>query len=202
MTIARSLARAAALTAAVAAPALSHAASVSVNFDEFTSPPVTCCYSSTGITGAVAYPAITVNGGSNGAVMNGIGWQNVQTSGDNLYGTLGGSIAFTFNQASSGLVFDLINGTSASSFTVTLYDQSGSVLDSTSPFLDSWTTAGGTDHLSFADSGVYSVVINGNADFAVDTISFNTGVVPEPATPALMVAALGFMGLVARRRRH
>ena len=41
--------------------------------------------------------------------------------------------------------------------------------------------------------------IGGNPEFSVDNVA--VGAVPEPATYALMLAALGLMGFVARRRR-
>ena len=174
----------------------------SVNFDEFTSPPVTCCYGNP-VTGPLVYPAVTIHDGANsGQVMDGSGWQNDQTSGQNLFGTTSGTINFDFSSPVSGLAFDLINGTDASRFTVSVFGTGDVLLDSQIVSLGSWfTQSGNVGHVSFADSGITNAVITGNNDFAVDTINFNVSGVPEPSTWAMMLLGFGAIGFATRRRR-
>jgi len=191
-----------ALAVLTALCAVASAQATTVNFDEFTSPPVTCCYGNP-VTGPVVYPTVTVDGGASGTVMNGGGWSNQQTSGDNLYGTLNGSILMTFNQAISGLSFDVINGLfQTDTFTVNLYDFGGGLLASSSQVLGAFTTPAAIGHFAFATSGVFKAEVLGNGDFAVDTINFQAAAVPEPETYALMLAGLAAVGAVARRRRQ
>jgi hypothetical protein len=193
------------------APLLAGAATVNVDFDEFTSPPVTCCFKTTGVTGALHYPTVLVDGGASGAVMSGDGWAQAQTSGANLYGTQGDNISLVFHQASSALSLDVINGSGTADYTVALYDLNGVLLDSSTQSLagfggDAGTT--GVGHFMFSDVGVYSAVIStafidGANDFAIDTISFQTGLapVPEPSSMLFMMAGVASLFAALRRRR-
>ncbi len=173
-----------------------------VNFDEFTSPPVSCCFGNPTSGVPVTYPTVAITGGPSGAIMNGTGWDNQQTSGDNLYGTLDGAITFNFNQASSNLSLDVINGVfSTDSFTVTEFDGIGNVIDSMTLLLGQFTTPAAIGHFALSGIGVFSVTVVGTTDFAVDTISFDAGnQVPEPAT--LVLLAVGLLAAGARRRRN
>ena len=196
----KTLARVLALFAAFGA--IASAQAVTVNFDEFTSPPVTCCYGNP-VNGPVVYPTVTVDGGRSGTVMNGGGWSNQQTSGENLYGTLDGQIQMTFNQASSGLSLDVINGLFQNdNFTVNLFDAGHALLATSTQLLGPFTTPAAVGHFSFGTSGVYFAEVLGNGDFAVDTIEFQTAAVPEPETYALMLAGLAAVGFMARRNRR
>ncbi len=196
---------------AVLATASVNAATVSVNFDEFTSPPVTCCYTSTGITGAQDYPTVQIDGGASGAVMNGDGWANAQTSGANLYGSMSDLIELLFHQASGAVSLDVINGVEApADYTVGLYDITGSLLDSSTQSLaefDVVANTTGVAHFSFSDVGVYYALIYGSNDFAIDTLSFKTGAggglppVAEPSSMLLMLAGVAAFGGAGRRRR-
>jgi hypothetical protein len=204
---AATIVRAVLLAGSVAcAPLLAKASTASVDFDEFASPPVSCCYASSGVTGPVSYATVLVDGGASAAVMNGEGWLQAQTSGANLYGTLEGSISLVFHQASSALSLDVINGTDASDYTVALYDIHGALLDTGTQSLAGFDNVAGTTgvaHFSFADLGVYSAVISGSGDFAIDTVGFDTGLpppVPEPSSGLLTLAAVAFVVVAARRR--
>lgn len=176
-----------------------------INFDEFTSPPVTCCFSDTGIIGPIVYSTVTIqDGAGSGHVMNSEGWSNQQTSGDNLFGTLSsGAIDFLFNQDVFGLNFDLINGTGAFDFVVSIFDANDSLLGSQTISLNSFATQGSVQNVAFGQTGIRTVHIAGSDDFAVDTINFSTsgGAVPEPASWALMIGGFGLAGGALRRRR-
>jgi hypothetical protein len=174
-----------------------------VNFDEFASPPVTCCFSDTGVVGPLVYPHVTITDGNDeGFVMNGTGWLDMQTSGDNLFGTLSGSMVMEFNVDASNVMFDLINGTSAFVFEVTAFDGLGAALGVVNPDLTSFGSAGSVGNVNFAFSGIRSILISGNGDFAIDTLSFDAGAgaVPEPATWAMMIGGFAFAGAAMRRR--
>jgi hypothetical protein len=176
--------------------ALGTANAAVINFDEFTSPPVTGSYSDTGIAGPLVYPSVTVDGGPSARVMNGTGWLNEQTSGENLFGTEDGFITLDFTSPVSNLVMDVLNGTGGSIFTVDLYDSFGTLFSSTNNNLPDWPSAW---HYSYAGGGISQAKILGNNDFAVDTISFDTSEIPEPATLTLVGA--GLVGAFAGRRR-
>ena len=172
-----------------------------IDFDEFSSPPVTCCYSTTGVNGPLVYPDVTVIGaGSGGAVMNGDGWSDAQTSGDNLFGSISGFFSLTFNSAVTDLSFDVISG---SDKTVSL-----SVLDATSTVL--FTQSKDLTRVPFGPLAVNNFSVSGVGDiwsatirttvgspnFAIDTIAYRPASVPSPATFALVL-----LGLLAMRQR-
>jgi PEP-CTERM motif len=171
-----------------------------VNFDEFSSPPVTCCFGGP-ITGPLVYSHVTIADGANsGTVMNGSGWLNQQTSGNNLFGTNSGLITLSFNPSASALQFDVINGTSASNFTVDLFGAGHVLLDAKTLFVGSF---GSSDraHFSFGDTGIISASVIGDGDFAIDTISF-TAAVPEPSTWAMLILGFCGLGFMAYRRKR
>ena len=181
-----------------------HARADVVNFDEFLSPPVTCCYADTGVTGPLNYAHVSITDSVNqGFVMNSTGWDNRQTSGDNLFGTLNGPMILTFNTAIANLTLDVINGTDTADFTVSVFDQFDGFLLSQTQTLNAFATAGSVGTFVLGQSGVWKAQIDGNGNFAIDTISFETSevAVPEPASVILVGSALACLGLMRRRRK-
>ena len=181
----------------------SGAASANVTFDEFTSPPIDCCYGSPGF-GPVVYPDVTIRDANNsGDIMNGTGWNNNQTSGQNLFGTTSGSMEFLFTNAISGLTFDLINGTpSPVNFLVSIFDMNSVLITSQIVSAGSYGGTGNVQNVSFANSGIGRTLISGSPNFAVDTIIFSQSAVPEPATWAMMLLGFGAVGTALRRSRR
>ncbi|MCX7219161.1 MAG: PEP-CTERM sorting domain-containing protein [Burkholderiales bacterium] len=191
---------------AMATALSSVAAPITRNFDELGAP-VDCCFGS-GAFNLVSYPDLTVSSGPSAVVMNSSGWSNMQTSGDNLYGTLDGYIDLTFSSLVNSLNFDLINGTSAYTFTVNFYDVLDNVMIEVDLMgLNSFATAGSVGHIAGRVGNIAKVRISGNEDFAIDTISFEIArsEVPEPASLALfalgLLSCLGMLMLQARRRQ-
>lgn len=191
-----------ALTLGILVPSAS-AGVVNINFDEFTSPPVTCCYLTTGVVGPLVYTNVTVTDSSGtGYVMNGSGWGNEQTSGQNLFATTSSGISLTFNIAVSNLDLDIINGTGGASFTLNAYDNLSSLVGSETQYLNGFQTSGSVVNFSVPAGGIWSAEIFGDMNFAIDTVSYNTGSsVPEPSFLVLLAPALAGMGLMRRRRK-
>lgn len=177
------------------------AAPIVRDFDNYTSPPVTCCYSSSGVAVAV-YPDLTVSGGVSGRVMNGLGWNDMQTSGANLYGSTDGFIDLLFTAPVHSLNFDLINGNPGdANLTVNYFDSNNVLLETVLVALATYGTPDSVRNVMGDAANIAHVRISGAANFAIDTISFELGPVdvPEPASLALM--GLAAIGLVAARRR-
>jgi len=191
---------------AMATTLTSVAAPIVRDFDELGAP-VDCCFGS-GAFNVVSYPDLTVSSGASAVVMNSSGWSNMQTSGLNLYGTLDGYIDLTFSSLVNNLNFDLINGTSAYTFTVNFYDVLDNVIEVDLISLNSFATAGSVGHIAGSVGNIAKVRILGNEDFAIDTISFELArnEVPEPASLALfalgLLSCLGMLMLQTRRRQQ
>jgi hypothetical protein len=191
---------------AMATALSSVAAPITRNFDELGAP-VDCCFGS-GAYNVVSYPDLTVSSGPSAVVMNYQGWANMQTSGDNLYGTLDGYIDLTFSSLVNNLNFDIINGAGAYTFTVNFYDVLDNVIEVDLMSLNSFATAGSVGHIAGSVGNIAKVRILGNEDFAIDTISFELArsEVPEPASLALfalgLLSCLGMLMLQTRRRQQ
>lgn len=174
-------------------------ASADVNFDEFT---VDCCYGSPG-SGPLVYSDITIRDGNNaGDLMSGAGWNNNQTSGQNLFGTLSGSMEFLFTNPINGLTFDLINGTSQANFLISIFDMNNVLITSQNVFAGSYGGGANVQNITFANSGIGRTLMSGSPNFAVDTLVFSQSAVPEPATWAMMLLGFGAVGMALRRSRR
>lgn len=184
------------------APIQASAAPIVRDFDNYTSPPVSCCYTSSQVRVAV-YADLTVSGGESGRVMNASGWNNLQTSGANLYGSMDGFIDLLFTAPVYNLAFDLIHGDFGNlSLTVNYFDSGNVLLEQALVPLTSYAMPGSVKHVLGHATNITRVRITGAANMAIDTISFELAPVsvPEPASMALMgLAALGMMA--GRRRR-
>jgi hypothetical protein len=107
------------------------------------------------------------------------------------------SFLMTFTSAISSISLDFAGVTTPSD--VTLYAYDGALLLGTA----SGTTTG-QFNLSFNAASITKVAIApGSFDdwVGVDNISFTSGVVPEPASWAMMLAGFGAIGCALRRRR-
>ena len=190
--------------AGTVAPVQASAAPVTRDFDNFSSPPVTCCYATSPINVAI-YADLTVSGGASGRVMNSSGWANLQTSGDNLFGSMDGFIDFFFTAPVSGLNFDLINGIREnSSLTVSYFDTANALLETDVVNLTAYLTPGSVMNVTGNAANIARARITSANNFAVDTINFDAEAtsVPEPASIALLgITALG-LGLSRRRRKQ
>jgi hypothetical protein len=196
-----------ALLAVLLSPTAALADPITVDFDEFT---VTCCYVNTTVGGTLDFEGVQVSGG---VVMNSTGWADLQTSGQNLYGSateantnfgiLPGEITLLFENAIDGLILDIINGTSATDITLSLFDASDALIGSITQFHGNFGTASAVNNYVTALTGIKRATITdpGYSNIAIDTIIFDSVSVPEPGTLALLGLGLVGMGLSRRRRK-
>ncbi|BDT57850.1 hypothetical protein MasN3_13440 [Massilia varians] len=184
------------------APFQASATPIVRDFDNYTSPPVSCCYTSSEVRVAV-YADLTVSGGESGRVMNASGWNNLQTSGANLYGSKDGFIDLLFTAPVYNLAFDLIHGNFGNiNLTVNYFDSGNVLLEQASVPLTSYAMPGSVKHVIGRATNIAHVRITGASNMAIDTISFELAPVnvPEPASMALI--GLAALGMTAARRRR
>ncbi len=193
---------------------LAPAATINVGFDTVAAP---CCFGSV-IPGGPLGPQLTYGFLSldGGVILNGnTGWSGLQTSDPNLYATsdffkladnslLPGVITGIFDFEVDDLGFDVINGFGAASFSVKVYNASNVMVGSATFGLLAYPNSGAVGSVFFNLPGqikwfeVTSAQATGAKDFAIDSISYSSDKVPEPATFALM--GLGLAGLAALRK--
>src|SRR5580693_545711 len=164
-----------------------------INFDEFPSPPVTGSIPD-GVPGPLTYPYVVVSaGGDGGWVLNGSGWNNLQTSGYNLFGTRLGPIDLTFSTAVSDLSFDGINGNETNvTYSASVFGKSGNLLQTENLSLGAWPNSSAVGNFDFSINNIWSASmtitpLNPFQAFAIDTVSFNVSsmVGSNPGDPVL-----------------
>lgn len=196
---------------AISLATASTASATTIDFDEFTSPPVDCCYGNP-VVGPLVYSTVTITDTDGaGQVMNGDGWNQNQTSGFNLFGTRTDSIKLIFTSGVSNLRLDVIEGTSGNGgdFTLSLFDAGDQLIGSVTHFLAGYGGSGpdapNVGNFFAGISGIYSATIttdDPDKDIAIDTVSFDTADsgVPEPMTLALFGAGLAGLGSLRRKK--
>lgn len=107
------------------------------------------------------------------------------------------SINFTSVVSNVSIDYVLLAG---SSLTVSLFDSGLNLLDTlVLPAPRSNLNAS----FSFTANNVSSLVMsNAVGTFGLSTLTFDSGVVPEPASWAMLISGFGLVGAVARRRRN
>ncbi|MEP7364607.1 MAG: PEP-CTERM sorting domain-containing protein [Acidobacteriota bacterium] len=184
-----------------------------VDFDSISA---SCCFSD--VTPGGARGPVLVFGNATfdgGVVMDNTGWNDMETSFPNLYGTsdyselsdfsvLPGFITITFLSPVSFVTLDIINGSDASDFTLSAYDGLSALLGSSVVSLTSFGQPGSVASASVNFAGIKSVIITsaqgeGSIDFAIDTVNFSDTGVPEPAT---WLSVAGGLAVLALRRKR
>jgi len=180
--------------ACIGAIGLSHGAFAAVETFESISVGSYASLTSGGITYSLSSGNITISNDANGQYV-------LAPSGTHFLDNRFGGADFIFSLAAPVSSFGLQIGATNSAQTLSAYDSSNNLLGSVAipnqvgslpyPYSGFYT-------LSFA--GISKVVLTGNAGdwVVVDNV---TAAVPEPETYAMLLAGLGIMGAVARRRR-
>ena len=107
-----------------------------------------------------------------------------------------------FTSLINGFSLDVSRSTGSLNGTFTLSGYLGTGLIATNTVqlgqINSWSTIAVAGQF---DRVVYSGAGTGYHPFGVDNLQFNTSVVPEPASWAMLIAGLGVIGVAQRRRR-
>ncbi|MBI5790619.1 MAG: PEP-CTERM sorting domain-containing protein [Rhodocyclales bacterium] len=201
-----------AIAAVIALAACQTAQATTITFDEFAATnnnsPLTTLYAGLGVTFG------TDNSGTFGGIGQGDpgNWSLFGTNGTAFLGNNGVNnfnsydTTIFFSSAVSNVSFDVSrsNGSTAGQSMTAYAYQGATLLGSQSVNLgaiNSWST------FSFAMGGIDKLVLDGSqggfSPYGVDNLQFNSAApVPEPETYAMMLAGLGLLGVVARRRRQ
>jgi hypothetical protein len=200
------------LAALLSAPLLASAANLVTNGDFENSAPGTAWSNSatTGFAPISAYgpccaPYGTYTGGSNAAffgwgdLTGGSIWQDLATVAGQNY-----TVSFEYGAIAAPTLQTMqVSALSGASFTTLLGATNlkaygtGDLSTLLSGYSFSFTADSATTRLQFSDTSFNTYSVDG----VVDNVSVVTTPVPEPETYALMLAGLGVMTVVARRRK-
>ena len=164
------------------------------------------------VTSALGQTATLTSGGSMLRINEGSGWGGNFANGEHLLWTAGNGpdITLTFDHAVSA-VGAQFQADFYGPFTAELIGSNGDVLgsfalggnsdgnnDNSAVFLGLKSSSADIKQVEFHLTSAYYQP----NDFALGTVSFAGGAVPEPTTWALMLAGFGLAGAVLRRRRE
>ncbi len=202
-----------ALAAVISLAACQAAQATTITFDEFAATnnnsPLTTLYAGLGVTFG------TDNSGTFGGIGQGDpgSWSLLGTNGSAFLGNNGvrnGNSYVTtifFSSAATNVSFDVSrsNGSSPGQTLMASAYNGATLLSSMTLSLgaiNSWSS-----HSIFNMAGIDKLVLDGSqsgfSPYGVDNLQFNSAApVPEPETYAMMLAGLGLLGIVARRRRQ
>jgi len=146
------------------------------------------------------------------------GWSGGATTEPNLYGTsdflplddgslLPGVITGILTGTTSALTLDIINGASASTFTLSAFDAGDVLIDTEIVALSLFGSPGFVGSASVSGSGIKKITVTSaqgedSIDFAIDTVVFDgeEPVIPEPGS--MLLFGLGGLGAGFIRRRR